>query len=280
MTTYNTFAEAKLANPEGTIYEFEGNFSLFKLIGSVEANPADHLMTLEEFLSAGNQVSQGDNMVWTEDDSVTIIESGHEDHWNETDKINGSWLVLSAACFGGASHPPESKAVEVNVKEIDFSKAKERGDTHYHLESGLFYKKEAGTWVVWHAEMKTYSACLNGGAWHNVFLKPIPRMRTEYVKDERSINEIAKAMIDGEVFYIHCAGWLEVKWHDCAFMCEGEKVLDIGGHETEWHKKSLTPIDERQEFIEAMCEAVPEFDRRTAPMWMGKLYDAGFRKPE
>ena len=39
--------------------------------------------------------------------------------------------------------------------------------------------------------------------------------------------------------------------------------------------KVETEIDERQEFIEAVSEALPEYDKRTMPLWIGRLYDSG-----
>lgn len=48
MTTFNTYAEAKIANPESTIYEFEGYYSVFKGIGSKECNPADYCVTYNQ----------------------------------------------------------------------------------------------------------------------------------------------------------------------------------------------------------------------------------------
>lgn len=43
------------------------------------------------------------------------------------------------------------------------------------------------------------------------------------------------------------------------------------------YRRIVTSITEREEFIEKAGDILPEFDRRTNPMWIGKLYDAGCR---
>ena len=48
MTTYKSYEEAKIANTDSVIYEFEGCFSVFKTVGSKECNPADYCMTFNQ----------------------------------------------------------------------------------------------------------------------------------------------------------------------------------------------------------------------------------------
>jgi hypothetical protein len=74
MTTYNTYQEAKIANPECEIYQLERNelfvhcnchkaelvgFDEFSSIG-VKCNPADYCMTVERFLADGHELVEGD----------------------------------------------------------------------------------------------------------------------------------------------------------------------------------------------------------------------------
>ena len=74
MTTYNTYQEAKIANPECEIYQLERNglfahcdhhkaelvrFIEFDSAG-IKCNPADYCMTVEKFLADGYRFVDGD----------------------------------------------------------------------------------------------------------------------------------------------------------------------------------------------------------------------------
>lgn len=63
MTTYNSYEEAKIANPEKTIYKIGDNFTeSSELLGQSlqPCNPADHCMTVEKFLADGHKFVDGD----------------------------------------------------------------------------------------------------------------------------------------------------------------------------------------------------------------------------
>lgn len=69
MTTYNTYAEAKIANPDSEIYVHDGKFATkeFAIQLSVrdyndwyKCHPKDYCMTLEEFLADGHKLVNGD----------------------------------------------------------------------------------------------------------------------------------------------------------------------------------------------------------------------------
>lgn len=98
------------------------------------------------------------------------------------------------------------------------------------------------------------------------------RTKVEYVKVEVSINEIAKLMIDGEVFYSKNGGD-KFDWRLNAFGKNNIALSELNGFD--FHRRIETEIDERQEFIEAMSAILPEFDKRTIPLWIGRLYDSG-----
>lgn len=300
MTTYNTFAECLKNHPTEKVMtsgsewcmdpRVEGMFLPMNLpdggrcsvVGEkywVEANPADHLMTLEEFFDEGYEFSIGDSYLG-ESGLPVIIGDEIGKAWSS--KRNGSEsnrYVLSAACFGGGSHPEESKAVEVNVKEIDFSKAPE-GATHYGVygcDKLVFFKVDNGVYLYYlddHWSLSSWS--------HHDWLTQIPRMRTEYVKDERTINEIAKAMIDGEVFY-NKVGDEKFYWDSeiGRFSTTPYVGFDVA---IELYKKVHTQIDERQEFIDAFTKMVTS-NHEDGNEWSwdciaGYAFDAGFRKPE
>ena len=70
MTTYNSYEEAKIANPEGGIFTKAGKFigecdlgpspHTYEYRGIAKCNPADHCMTVERFLADGHRFVEGD----------------------------------------------------------------------------------------------------------------------------------------------------------------------------------------------------------------------------
>lgn len=68
MNTYNTYQEAKIANPEYAIFEYLGKFGTDKdiidafdihSVAMKECNPADYCMTVEQFLKDGHKFVGG-----------------------------------------------------------------------------------------------------------------------------------------------------------------------------------------------------------------------------
>lgn len=73
MTTYNSYEEAKIANPEESVYKVLSNGLFISFDKEAEmirdviqgsdaklCNPADHCMTVEQFLNAGHKLVGGD----------------------------------------------------------------------------------------------------------------------------------------------------------------------------------------------------------------------------
>ena len=114
--------------------------------------------------------------------------------------------------------------------------------TAYKIDGGIY--KHFGT----RREMSNYDAInmVVDGQKGNV-AKPIPTLRETFVKVDMPINDIAKAMIDGEVFYSEdgkkCASWSD------GYFCNnyGLQCILTGP----FHRKTLTPVDHKQEWIEA-----------------------------
>lgn len=84
MATYNTYQEAKIANPEFDIYSTMisngGSSEVFGVIGFIEkitsnfkeCNPADYCMTVEEFLVDGHKFVDGDVFLNHDGDIVEV----------------------------------------------------------------------------------------------------------------------------------------------------------------------------------------------------------------
>lgn len=83
MTTYNTYQEAKIANPESNIYIHAGEFWCEKSIrpsswtyefrGFKLCNPADYCMTVEKFLADGYKFVGGDVLLTSDKSSVKVV---------------------------------------------------------------------------------------------------------------------------------------------------------------------------------------------------------------
>lgn len=110
MTTYNTYQEAKIANPECDIYvsftcevkEFitkEHRSSLGPLKSDLyrPANPADHCMTVEKFLADGYEFVKGD-VALIHNGDVKVVENPNLD-WNILDSRDNERYILRAAAL-------------------------------------------------------------------------------------------------------------------------------------------------------------------------------------
>lgn len=81
MTTYNTYQEAKIANPERTIHKYDGKFtdeSISEYGHSLQpCNPIDHCMTVERFLGDGYEFVDGDAYINGTGSVKVVGEKGH-----------------------------------------------------------------------------------------------------------------------------------------------------------------------------------------------------------
>lgn len=136
MKAYKTYAEAKLAHPYSDIYTRDGEF---KDGGSqdggrrwVKANPADHLMSMEEFLESGYLLDIGDSFIGRNGDVIRVRVVHRV---NKPDDNDCYLFILSAACFGGGSHPVEAKKkTRFRYVDVDFK------DTAEFIDDDLFLK--------------------------------------------------------------------------------------------------------------------------------------------
>ena len=100
MTTYNSYQEAKIANPELNIYwlESRGLFLADEISGDVIMDtthdskgyycaPADHCMTVEQFLKAGHKFVEGDLCLGRDDKLLVISGSRLALGWNDKSQI-------------------------------------------------------------------------------------------------------------------------------------------------------------------------------------------------
>lgn len=78
MKTYKTYQECKIANPERTVHKISGEFTASSVSEHGHSlqpcNPADHCMTVKEFLDAGYRFEVGDALLFPDDvEQVQIV---------------------------------------------------------------------------------------------------------------------------------------------------------------------------------------------------------------
>ena len=139
MKVYDSYAEAKIANPESDIYErmcvdfaTADYVSLVAMCGTGDGwnkcDPADHCMTVEKFLADGHKFVKGDVCLYLNGSVVTVKDPIG---WNKPDLDDGELYVLRAAAL------EKPKRMKVEFVRIDFTSDKEKAEAF--LEGGLRY---------------------------------------------------------------------------------------------------------------------------------------------
>ena len=256
MKTYPSYEAAKIANPESNIYVLGGKFQPGHEAarrGEEECNPANHCMTDEEFLADGHKFVNGDIVLHGE-----LVRYIIDDSYNEYNANCDPIYILRAA------------ALEENIAaESDYDKGMREAMQKIAVSCGRKFAVDVGYEdlpELVHDLIELYKP------------KPAikPRTKAEYVKVDMKPKEIFMAMLNGEEFYVfktdlvHFDG--EQFWRHAS---ECKSRITFINHEHEIYRRIETEISERQEFIEAVSEILPEFDKRTIQPWIGKLYDSG-----
>lgn len=101
------------------------------------------------------------------------------------------------------------------------------------------------------------------------FNPPKPtRTKVEYVKCEfEKLSDLVLYIESEEMLYTKGCNWCEVGgMHD---------AIRRYGLSQPLYRRAEVEISERDLFIEEIGKLVPEFDKRTNKMWIGKIYDSG-----
>lgn len=105
MKTYKTFAECKLAHPECDVYRtaYGNDFAPEAITPDyAKRNPADFLMSLEEFLGKGFKLVEGDVFIDTYGKVISVVDTGID---NKPAFLDRNRFVLKAkALESSASH--------------------------------------------------------------------------------------------------------------------------------------------------------------------------------
>lgn len=133
METYNTYQEAKIANPECEIYQLERNglfahcnyhksesvrFVEFDSDGA-KCNPADHCMTVEKFLADGYKFVEGDLMIGTTSNFVTVGAEYTVELANEKSMRDNKRYILRAAALEEKKQRTKVEYVKVTDSIFD-----------------------------------------------------------------------------------------------------------------------------------------------------------------
>ena len=140
MTTYNSYAAAKIANPEFAIFERGGLFGTdgdmvdhfdLNMRNYNECNPADHCMTVERFLADGHKFVEGDICLRHDGDVITITESIPD--WNVKFSGDDHRFILSAAALEEKPKRMREEYVKVEFEKLsDAALAVDGGDIQFN----------------------------------------------------------------------------------------------------------------------------------------------------
>jgi len=209
MTTYNSYEAAKIAMPLACIIHYTDDDRFFGM-PSIEgatltddscklAEPADHCMTVEQFLKDGHKFVGGD--VVFDAGEVEVINSRHDvEAYNEKERLDRERYILRAAAL---NKPKRTK-----------------------LAYELLCNKDFNVW---------------------------------------GLKEL---LDDGDLFYLINDEYLVVPAGSDIFAIEHFLSGNI-------YRRIETEITERDKFVEAVSKILPEYDKRTMPLWIGKLFDSG-----
>lgn len=115
MATYNSYAEAKIANPESAIFSgVRGDFATRDdELWFNECNPAYHCSTIEEFLAAGFMLAAGDIYI----DEIIGVTKVDWCNPNQTALPNDNkrYILSAKALGGGCKIPPKQPSVEWSI---------------------------------------------------------------------------------------------------------------------------------------------------------------------
>ncbi|AGN51369.1 hypothetical protein VPJG_00005 [Vibrio phage jenny 12G5] len=148
MTTYNSYAEAKIANPEMEVIQWNSSTE-FKSVKREDlsgylttwskANPADHCMTVEKFLVDGHKFVKGDVCLRHDGEVITVKVAESAQDWNMKDLDDDKRFILRAAAL--EEKPKRTKIEFVEVEDSIF-------DLRPEFEAGELFVKIGDNYEV------------------------------------------------------------------------------------------------------------------------------------
>ena len=209
MTTYNTYAEAKIANKYKDIYELDGMFQAVDNAptshfanGWILCNPADHCMGLEAFFDAGHKLVVGDSYINYDGDVYIVGEEYNIEYSNTRTEVDSECFVLSAKALNDQAiedfYDPDFEKVEWKNGEGEIPPIGCIVQIRYNFDS----KSVTHTGLVLYASMRHCILSINGNECHfnigdYVYEKPeTPEQKKEREEKEAFIKK-AREIISG-----------------------------------------------------------------------------------
>ena len=279
MTTYNTYAEAKIANPNFDVCNYvTGGFGIPEP-GGVDyftCSPADHCSTLAEFLGAGYKLADGDFVLGFNGDVCECGDGATVEDWSRpSGSLDYERFILSAAALNGGSKISEQK--ESTVTDIDWSnEVKPDGAQTFNNtpRDGLCFFKvsQYGPQFCYKKDAKDsyWQRCANG---FPDDVKPIPTLREKFVKvtqENTSPEQLAQMVLDGDTFTDgeHNGGRYEYRDVYARYARQSDSL----------YRKTLTPVDLKQEWVNAAIAAADLQDNPLNREKVGRIHDANLAK--
>ncbi|AUR99229.1 hypothetical protein NVP1263B_69 [Vibrio phage 1.263.B._10N.286.51.B1] len=148
MTTYNSYQEAKIANPDKEIIRFDKQDE-FKAVGNDElsaylttwtkCNPADHCMTVEKFLVDGHEVFMGDAIINIRG-NVNYITQGDAKMINSEGGAtfnNARYILRASALENIPTETPEEKEVLDGIESDGEVEWKSGDECEIEMQEGV-----------------------------------------------------------------------------------------------------------------------------------------------
>lgn len=282
MTTYNTYAEAKIANPESQIYTLYGKFAANSSseLGQVlqPCNPADHLMTVEKFLADGYKAVAGD-LYQIGNGRVEELKEVGEHSFNRPTTNDSNVFIIRAAALEQTETPEEKESFDVMAQDNEAAEAKAVAEFEEIMP-------KRGEWWMCenkHSEIANKMALyFNGNIWSNcekmslgayspLLITPMfkldvvnveqpkpKRTKTEYVKVEVGAPwEYFKLMHELGDLYVLCTDDSYEGFDGCITNLTNAVEDVIAGSIDGIYRKVETEITECEEFIE-FVESIAE----------------------
>lgn len=248
MTTYNSYQEAKIANPENEIVvttrkyidEFGVTFEFSPIVNSEKyksgykhkyqdasprindgyyelCNPADYCMTLEKFLSDGNKLEVGDVIFGEDEDDVDVVSSDlHCRSFNmPVDADRHIYILRAAALEKIPTETPEEKEALDSIESV--------GEVEW--ENGdecVISQKSKSKWLVVGVSplAKTSTVCVsNTGELKSFHTDQLKKPETPQQREDRERLASAYDLYECGQSAIKCIGYEEFnsfKNDDCA----------------------------------------------------------------
>lgn len=199
MTTYNTYQEAKIANPKGDIYKLDRQgcfvcpehggvevvmFTDYDSIG-VKCSHEDYCMTVEEFLADGHKFFEGDVYLNIQGD-VRVVNSNKEwiDVLNGKSAMDNKRYILRAAALEEKPKPTKFVKVEESIFDL-------KGE----FESGELYCKNlcvSDDYTRLNTEVALFGCAAAGNIYRQVEIDWRDEVKEAYDAVELPVGELGR----------------------------------------------------------------------------------------